>query len=364
MSRAPLPAKGCFTSSYPDKTWRQVPCTTAPSHPMLPRHGPVPETVGNGNAVSLQVPPGALIQWAVGSFDSVTGVTSESGPINNMGPPVPNAYTIQLNANPLTSKTACTGSPNTMCQGWEQWIFSSDGTQAIVFIQYWLLNFNAPCPGGWNTFTFPPPAPPSSIFCWYNSRQASNVPFEPITNLVNLGLGGTVSANGDTYSFWDLTSATGEIFAGTGENAVNAAASWNTAEFIVAGDGGGGNATFNSGSKIVSRVTVGDGSAVAPSCVPIGFTAETNNLNFGPTAPVVPFPTDPALLFMESSAGGAASNCAAASTAGAAPPAVPSRHDQCVQACGQGEQQCMSRTHTSADRQGCVSDHNVCVRQC
>jgi hypothetical protein len=44
------------------------------------KEGPQPLTIGNGNSVSAQVSTGS-ISSATGSFDSVTGVMSESGPI-------------------------------------------------------------------------------------------------------------------------------------------------------------------------------------------------------------------------------------------------------------------------------------------
>jgi len=52
-----------------------------------------------------------------------------------------------------------------------------------------------------------------------------------------------------------------------------------------------------------------------PNCVAQGFTAEMNNLSFGPTAPAATAP-GPAVIFQQSIAGGAPSNCAAAVTVG------------------------------------------------
>jgi len=46
-----------------------------------------------------------------------------------------------------------------------------------------------------------------------------------------------------------------------------------------------------------------------------GFTAETNNFSFGPTAPA-PSPPGPAMNFAQSIAGGSPSNCAASTTIG------------------------------------------------
>lgn len=98
MAKVPLPKKGTFEATYPSKEWRAVPSVKAPPYPMVPRSGPRAFVVGNGNDVSAQAPTG-LISSATGSFDSVAGVTSESGQINNTGPAVANAYSLQLNTN-------------------------------------------------------------------------------------------------------------------------------------------------------------------------------------------------------------------------------------------------------------------------
>jgi len=121
MSQVPLPKKGCFRAVYPSIEWQETPCTTGPAYPMPPRRGPRPLTVGNSSDVSPQVPSG-FISTAIGSFDSVTGVTSESGPIANTGPSFPDTYTLQINTEQFKS-TACAGSPNTDpntgCRGWQ-----------------------------------------------------------------------------------------------------------------------------------------------------------------------------------------------------------------------------------------------------
>lgn len=308
MARVPLPKKGCFEATYPNLQWGEVSPVKAPPHPMLPRRGPRPLIVGNGNDISAQAPTGH-ISTALGSFDSVTGVTSESGQINATGPAVANAYSLQLNTNTFTS-TGCSGSPNPGCQGWEQFVFVNDGTSGFVFIQYWLIKYNNTCPAsaGWTQFSFPGS---TDIYCYKNSTHASSVPNQPITNLANLSLGGTVSATGDSYLF----STGSTVYSGTGDNAVNAAAGWTTAEFCVVGDAGGGQANFNSGSSAVTRTRITYGGTAPANCVAQGFTGETNNLSFGPTAPGAS-PPGPAVIFTESTVGGATSNCAAATTVG------------------------------------------------
>ncbi|HVE81668.1 MAG TPA: hypothetical protein VND93_02425 [Myxococcales bacterium] len=310
MMQKPTPKKGCFRSTYPKTDWEEVSCTATPDYPMPPRRGPRPLTVGNGDDVSAQV-VGAISQ-AIGTFDSVTNVTSESSPIGNSGTPVANAYTLQMNTNFFVS-TTCSGSPNAGCRGWEQFVFENYGSGARAFIQYWLLRYNTTCPAGWNQFSF---TGSTDIYCYRNnSLGAVGIPAQPITNLANLRLTGTVSATADSVAV-----STGvNVYSVNGDNSVNAAAGWQIAEFNVFGDGGnssgGGAATFNAGASMVPRVRVISGSNAPPTCTAQGFTGETNNLSFGPTAPGVS-PPGPALRFAESTAGGAASNCAAATSVG------------------------------------------------
>jgi hypothetical protein len=313
IRKVPVPKQGCFKATHPSTEWQEVPCTAAPPYPMPPRRGSRPLVVGNSNDVSPQVPSG-FISTAIGSFDSVTGVTSESGPIGNSGPPVADAYTLQINTN-FFSSTACAGSPNPACKGWEQFVFWNDGSSGSIFIQYWLIKYNATCPAGvgWNQFSF---NGGTEIYCYKNNNTgAAPVPNQPIANLGQLSLTGTVSASGDSI----ILSTGSNAYSVPGDNAVNAAAGWQIAEFNVFGPGGnsagGSQASFNSGSTIVPRTRVIYGGTAPPICVAQGFTGETNNLSFGPTAPVAS-PPGPALLFTESSAGGAPSNCAAATAVG------------------------------------------------
>ena len=77
MAQVPLPKKGCFTAAFPNREWREVACVPAPDYPMLPRFGPVPLTVGSGNDI-LAVAPSGTISSAIGSFENLNNVTSES----------------------------------------------------------------------------------------------------------------------------------------------------------------------------------------------------------------------------------------------------------------------------------------------
>jgi hypothetical protein len=304
MAQTPLPKKGCFEASYPSIEWREVPSRKASPPPMMPRRGPKPLTVGNGNDVSAQAPTG-LISSATGLFDSVTGVTSESGS------GVANAYTLQLNTNFFLLPPGLFPGAAAGCRGWEQFVYYNDGTSAtgMVFIQYWLIGYGTTSPGtdwtnGGGTNWV--------ILSWANTvGNVLGVPNQPITNLASLSIGGTVSTSADSIFF----SIGSTVYSATGGNVVNAAAGWNAAEFGVFGPGNSSAAIFNTGSTIHQRTEITYGGTAAPLCLAQGFTGETNNLNFDATSPPVS-PPGPALLVNESSAGGATSFCMAATGVG------------------------------------------------
>ena len=307
------PNKGCFTANYPDTEWKEVPCGPARHIPMVPRRGSRLFVVGNGNDVSAETPTGFISQ-AIGDFENISNVTSESGPIGNSGPSLANAYTLQINMNQFTS-TACSGSPNPNCKGWQQFVYENNGSSGAAYIQYWLIQYNATCPAGqnWNQFSF---TGSTDIYCWKNnSGGVATVPNQPITNIGNWTFSGTVSPTGDSVTM----TVGGTAHTRNGDNAVNAANGWTTAEFNIFGDGGnssgGGTASFNTGASFNTRTKIIYGGTSAPNCVAAGFTGEKNNLSFGPTPPAATAP-GPAVIFEESIAGGASSNCAAATTIG------------------------------------------------
>jgi hypothetical protein len=304
------PHKGCFEAKYPNPEWKEVPCVKAPDIPMPPRRGGRrPLVVGATDDIVANAPSGA-ISSTTGSF-TIAGVTNESGRIGNTGPLVANAYTLQINPNFFTGSTACSSTPG--CQGWQQWVYYNDGTQGMIYIQYWLVSFGATCPpnAGWTHNGA------VNGSCYKNNTSgAVLVPNQPITNLGQLILTGQVSLAGDSVR---LTTNAG-AFTQAGDNAVGATGAWRISEFNVFGPGGdssgaGSQAVFNGGSTVTPRTQISYGGDAAPGCAAAGFTAETNNLSFGPSAPAGS-PPGPALIFVESSAGGATSNCAAATGVG------------------------------------------------
>ncbi|WP_117211996.1 VWD domain-containing protein [Allorhizocola rhizosphaerae] len=300
-------ANGCFTANYPQLTWHETKCVSTPSTPMAPKRRLRPLVVGNGNSISAQSPGGNITE-AFGSFENIMNVTSESSPTTEFGAPVANAYSLQLNTNFFTS-AACAGSPNPGCQGWEQFVFSNDGASGSVFIQYWLLRYNAACPDAtWFTFSF---AGDPDIYCYKNSPGAVRVPNQPITNLGNLRLSGHVTTTSDSV----ILLVGGTAYSTPGSNAVGAAAGWTKAEFNVFGFAYGHAATFNPGASLNVRTRIHYGGTAAPICAAEGFTGETNNLNFGTPRPAFT-PPGPAVIFLENTAGGAVTNCAAAAVIG------------------------------------------------
>jgi hypothetical protein len=112
--RTAVPQEGCFNASYPSTEWTKVECTEAPNRPYMPRSGASSFTVGNGLDYAAAVSP--LMSGSVGTFPTVTGVTSET---DNGGS---NVYSLQLNSN-FMSTAACNGISG--CLSWEQFVYAS-----------------------------------------------------------------------------------------------------------------------------------------------------------------------------------------------------------------------------------------------
>jgi hypothetical protein len=292
MKQLRPPGRGCFTASYPTVAWRKARCVTAPRIPYRPpparglRRDARRQTVGDGNDYSAQV-SGAPIFDASGTFDTGTVVTSVG------------TFSLQLNSQFFTSPACATALVPAVCQGWQQFIYSS--TSNIVFMQYWLINYDTTCPAGWTTF---------GGDCFTNS-PATTLTGGPLTaaNLASEVLNGiaTGGAGNDTVSLSDggLAAAVSNP-----DSMLDLSAGWTTAEFAAVGDGGGSQATFGAGTTLAVRTSVANGSSAAPTCVLEGFTAETNNLDLAPT-PTIMGGANPAIESIQNSTGGVPS-CASA----------------------------------------------------
>ncbi|WGM37699.1 VWD domain-containing protein [Caulobacter sp. NIBR1757] len=303
MDRLQVPRKGCFKSAYPKVAWTEVACTTPPNLPFPPARGPRPQVIGGSNDFAAEVT--GLMNGATGSYDSVTGVTSETGQVGGMGPQVANAYSLQLNTRPFTSPV-CAASPNPGCQGWQQFLYSSGyGT----FIQYWLLRYNTACPAGWTTFQF---SGDPDIYCYRNSTGVS-MATQPIANLSGLRLTGTATAGGNDTVV--MTTSGGDSTVTAVDSVLGLASGWRAVEFILVGDCCGAQANFNAGSSLAVRTTVHNGTTNAPTCVLEGYTGETNNLDLVDT-PAIAIGPSPAIVSNQSNSPGGAASCAAAAGVG------------------------------------------------
>jgi hypothetical protein len=301
MANTPLPSIGCFNASYPSTVWQATPCITPAQNPMLP--------VGGGNDFVASTSPTGLISKAVGSFDSVMGVTSIFSPPPGVGP-----FSLQLNSNKFPT-AACMGQSG--CLGWEQFVVDMGPNLSTlvpsVYIQIWLVGFQGLCPPGW--FTSP------GRGCYRNS-DGTPIPllylFSQSLNqiLSSVILIGRTGATTDTLIF---STTGGDLNAVGAENIVNLQPNWQEAEFNLFGDSNASNAVFNNNtfdtlSTIVVRTAIDDGTTNAPSCSPLpppvvpGFTAETNSLTLLPNCCPVSVP-EPAIVFTESDVPGATSSC-------------------------------------------------------
>jgi hypothetical protein len=288
--RTPRPnSRGCFRTQYPDVTWAATSCRTPPAIPFRPHHGGAGrlQTVGDGTDFSAQIPGTAASME--GSFDSVSGVTSESGA------GVANAYSLQLNSEFFPTTTCAGGQAG--CNGWEQFIFANlaSTSESVAFIQYWMLGYGASCPHGWTS--------EEGTDCFRNSSDGVVVPIQTIASLGQITLTG-VAPSGPTDDSVTV-SIGGTLYSVMGDaNFPDFAQHWNTSEFNVFGPGDSSQAVFNTGSTITVRTEVDSGTA-APACIAAGFTAETNNLTLTTPAVVPQDSASPSIVFRQSNPGGA-----------------------------------------------------------
>jgi len=313
---------GCFVATFPATEWREVNCkATPPTKPFPPRgHGGVrfPNTVG-GSSGDFSAQVTGHITQGEGSFDSVTGVTSES---SSSGA---NSYSLQLNTDFFTTSTCSTYAP---CRGWEQFVYEGGGNG---FIQYWLIQYgpqgtkcptpiSGSCDGahvftdGWCPFTI---SGTTDVYCARNAVNSASPPGEAATSLGILKLTGSAAGvNGNADD--EIAITAGSVFTAPGNNYFpDLGSQWQIAEFNVFGDGGGDEANFNTGSTLVVRTSVSSGTAAGPGCDQQSFTGETNNLTLVTLLPPVAHTGTPSLVFKESNAAGSTqTTCAGAVSVG------------------------------------------------
>ncbi len=311
LMRMALPGAGCFKASYPSTTWERIACSTPPNLlypvPRSARHANA-TNIGDGNDYTANT--SSVMSTAIGSFPTVTGVTSVTSTPNpafgNDCECGKDSYTLQLNSS-FFSTAACGSTKN--CAGWEQFVYENPtgSSKGSLFIQDWLIPANLTgsikCPrgAGWES---------ADGGCVQNSPSSVSIPNQTITNLAKLTETGTAASSGDSVYL-----AVGSTVYGLKniqkDGITDLAANWKGAEFNVVGNAGGSVAVFNSGSKITVSLQTDTGNTTAPACeANSGTTGESANLSFvsAPSSPTEL--TYPSILFTESNAsGGGSASC-------------------------------------------------------
>jgi hypothetical protein len=233
----------------------------------------------------------------------VSSNISEKGDVGGSGSRVANSYSLQLNSQFFSGSPACakSGDPSG-CLAWQQFAYTyNGGGTGDVFMQYWLINYDASCPSGWYSY---------SEDCYTNSN-ASEVSQLTAKELATLKLSGSAASGGnDAVS---LSVGSGSATTVTGKDSkIDLASYWNTTEWGVFGDGGGSEAYFGTDNTLEAQtaLTASSGST-APSCVEEGFTGETNNLTLG-TTPALGSESSPTMASLQTDGTTGAASCAVA----------------------------------------------------
>jgi hypothetical protein len=289
------PGTGCYHASYPALTWHAVQCVAAPKLPV------VPAAIGDGADYSAKVT--GLISKAVGTFTNVSSNISEKGKVGNEGKEVANGFSLQLNTQFFSGSPACAGAKKpAKCLAWQQFVYTyQNKTKSYVFMQYWLIDYAATCPSGWFTY---------STDCYTNSKSAA-VPTLTAKDLATLQLSGSAAAGGnDAVS---LTVGSGSATTVTNKDTkIDLAAAWNTTEWGVFGDGGGGEAYFGANNSLTAQTALTATSSGAPSCIKAGYTGETNNLKLAHT-PALGSEPSPTMASKQTDGTAGTASCATAS---------------------------------------------------
>lgn len=279
IANLPTPGHGCFHASYPALQWQATSCLVAPDVPLAPRlptrGGPV--VIGNGADYTAQVT--GTLSKATGTFADVKSGITEKGQIDDTGRQVKNAFTLQLNSQFFADPSACSkAAVPADCYGWQQFVyaFHYSGDTNEVFMQYWLLYYDTTCPNDWDTYSTD-----GYIFCYANSPATAfgSLPANALGDTTFVGQ--ATSGGNDTVS---LTSTSGASSVSNSDSKLDLSKYWNTTEWGVFGDAGGGQANFGKRATLEPITTLKGTSSSAPTCVAgSGTTGETNNLNFTQT---------------------------------------------------------------------------------
>ena len=305
IAHVPERGSGCYQASYPALSWHAVACVAAPEIPLAPAKSHAsaahagPETVGDGTDYSAVV--SGLISKAVGTFTNVSSNISEKGAVDGEGSKVSNSFSLQLNSQFFSGSPACSGATVPAdCQAWQQFVYAyNGGGTGDVFMQYWLIDYNASCPSGWYSY---------SPDCYTNSN-ATEISGITAAELASTDLtASAVSGGNDAVTV--SVSGTATTITGA-DSMVDLASYWNTTEWGVYGDGGGSAATFGSSNTLETQTALTSTSSSAPSCVEEGFTGETNNLKLSAT-PALGTESSPTMASEQTDGTAGTASCAVA----------------------------------------------------
>ena len=306
IGQVPAVGSGCFQASFPALVWHAAKCATArqqafaPALPSSPKGAP--DTVGNG--VDYAAVVSGSISKATGTFTNVSSNISEKGKIGNSGSAKANEFSLQLNTEFFSGSPACAKALTpSQCEAWQQFIYATDTNS--VFMQYCLIDYDTTCPSGWFTS-----AGAGFIDCYTNSVSTTLSKALTAASLAALSLTGTAKSGGndsvEVVSGGHATMATGK------DSKVDLAPHWNTTEWGVYGDGGGGAADFGASNTLEAVTKLTGTSSSAPSCVKDGFTDETNNLKLAAT-PALGSESSPTIGSNQTDGAAGTKSCAVAS---------------------------------------------------
>jgi hypothetical protein len=305
ITRLRLPGSGCYHAAYPALRWHAVRCVAAPRIPLAP--APLsrsahraPDTVGDGLDYSAVV--SGLISKATGTFTDVSSGITETGQPGGSGRQTANAFSLQLNSQFFSGSPACakSGDPSG-CLAWQQFVYTYENRSiGYVFMQYWLIDYDATCPSGWFSY---------SNDCYTNSN-ATTVSTLTAAELASVNL--TASAASGGQDAVSLSVGSGSATSVTNsDSVVDLASYWNTAEWGVYGDGGGSEANFGSDTTLEAQTVLTATSNSAPTCVEEGFTGETNNLTLTST-PALGTESSPTMATRQTNGSTGTASCAVA----------------------------------------------------
>jgi hypothetical protein len=269
---------GCYHASYPALQWHAVRCAVAPKFPVAPRvpsrsaTRTGPATVGNGVDYSAVITPG-IISQAIGTFKDVSSGITETGKVGNAGSKVKNAFSLQLNTSFMSGNPACSASGDPAnCLAWQQFVYDYQDGTGFIFMQYWLINYDATCPTGWMAY---------STDCYANS-PASTVAQLTAKELGTLKLTASATKGGNDKVSLSVGSGAAATVSNS-DSVEDLAKYWNTTEWDVFGDGGGGEAFFSTDTTLEAETSITASGSSSAACMKEGFTAETNNLKLAHT---------------------------------------------------------------------------------